>query len=609
MRAEQPLPHHRLPPDSLAELALGEGGPGTVDLLLGSERSRRLLLLRMLDETTDLGPAWDLLSEAQRRSPATVDDVLLYPQTGMWLATALRRLRGTTAHQDEAPLWVVLGHISALAAASALRAELDFTIDVPVRHGRVPLPTLGCAELPVTAPWTTATVRAEAGHAVVEAAGATVVVPPAPGAPGPGWHPLRRLVVGPADHRLEVALDDVDPYRTYSQPTEPRPLPTATSAQWRRVLERAWEVLLREQPGTAEAMRRGVLSISPTPARERFRPRSATSGDAFGGIEASEPDDPVQLAATLVHEFQHTKLGGLLHLAPLLAGETDDSGELFYAPWRDDPRPLAGMLQGVYAFMGITGFWRAHRLTAGDRAAVAHFEFALWRAQTARALDQVRGHPRSTALGAALLATLRERCAPWLKEPVPDEQAAPARLCAADHAARWRCHHLRPPAQAVAETLRAWLAGEDGPPASLAAPPEVVPDPSARWLDSLAMLVRHRLGSTDDGRSWAEAPEKAAARVTGALPADVLLTDALLTGGDATAASRAYPAHLAMEPQRPSTWAGLGRALALTKTAPAAARLLCRYPERARAVHEALLHATGTPPDPIALATWLGRDA
>ncbi|MEU3147305.1 HEXXH motif domain-containing protein [Streptomyces sp. NPDC006999] len=605
MRAEQPLPHHRLPPAGLAELVLGEGGPDTVGLLLRSERSRRLLLLRMLDEDTDLGPAWDLLSAAQRRSPATVDHVLVYPQTGMWLATALRRLRGTTAHRDETPLWVVLGHVSALAAAAALRAGLDFTIDVPMRHGRVPLPTLGCAELPATAPWTTATVRSQAGRAVVEAAGATVAVPSAPESPGPGWYPLRRLEVGPAGRRLEVALDDVDPYRTYSQPTEPRPLSHKTAAQWRRVLERAWEVLLREQPETAGAMRRGILSISPTPPRERFRPRSVTSGDAFGGIEASEPDDPVQLAATLVHEFQHTKLGGLLHLAPLLTGDADD-GKLFYAPWRDDPRPLAGMLQGVYAFTGITHFWHTHRRSAGERTAVAHFEFALWRTQTARALEQLRDHPRSTPLGTTLLTTLRDRCTRWLDEPVPSDASALARLCAADHAARWRCHHLRPPARAVAETVRAWLAGAESPPASLTARPEVVTDTSARWLDSLAMLVRHRLGPTSDDRPWAEEPDKAAAGVTGALPADVLLVDVLLTGGNATAAARAYPTHLAEEPRRPTAWAGLGRALALTRTAPAAARLLCHHPERARAVHEALVDATGTPPDPITLATWLG---
>ncbi len=204
---------------------------------------------------------------------------------------------------------------------------------------------------------------------------------------------MRRLSVGPDKLQLQVALDDVDPYRTYPWPTEPRRLSEAAAARWRHVLERAWEVLLREQPGTAEAMQRGVASLSPTPARERFRPRSVTSGDAFGGIEASEPDDAVQLAVTLVHEFQHTKLGGLLHLTPLLTHDADESTELWYAPWRDDPRPLEGLLQGIYAFAGIAGFWHAHRRAAGAQQAMAHFEFALWRTHVATAIEQIHRHP------------------------------------------------------------------------------------------------------------------------------------------------------------------------------------------------------------------------
>lgn len=600
MSTEPSLPHHRLPSAALAELTRGEGGPATLDLLLGAERSRRLLLLRMLDDATDLGPAWDLLSLAQRHAPSAVDDLLMYPQTGMWLATALRRLRGT-APQDEPPLWVVLGHFSAVAAAAALRAELDFTLEVPVRHGRVPLPTLGCAELPVTEPWATATVRAEAGRAVVETPGATVALPDPPGSRGPGWHPVRRLAVGPAERQLDMALDDVDPYRTYPRPTDPCPLPEEAAVRWRHMMEQAWELLLRELPGTAEAMRRGMFSLTPTPARERFRPRSVSAGDAFGGMEASEPDDAVQLAATLVHEFQHTKLGGLLHLTPLLTGGTEESAELWYAPWRDDPRPIDGLLQGIYAFMGVTGFWRARR-AAGDACdAGAHFEFALWRAHVATAMEQIHRHERLTPVGAALLATLRDRCAAWLREPVPEAPLTLARLCTDYHFARWRAHHLQPPAPAVSESVDAWLTGASGPPRSLSAQPAIVPDLSARWLDSLAMLVRHRIGDADDDRSIPGDPEKAAAQVTGALPAD-----ALLAAGDADAARHAYAALLATEPGRAGAWAGLGQALKATGTDRHAARILCRHPERVRAVHEAVTRATHTAPNPIHLATWLG---
>ncbi|MFI9766907.1 HEXXH motif domain-containing protein [Streptomyces sp. NPDC052415] len=591
MRADPTLPHHRLPSTVLDELSCGEGGPATIGLLLAAERSRRLLLLRMLDDATDIGPAWELLSAAQRRAPEAVDELLMYPQTGMWLATALRRLRGS-APGDGPPPWVVLNHVSALAAAAALRAELDFSIEVPMRHGRVPLPTLGCAELPAAEPWTTATVRARAGRAVVAAPGAEVALPSPPDVPAPGWHPLRRLTVGPAHHRLVLALDDVDPYRTYPRPTEPRPLSEETTEQWRRVLERAWTVLLEEQPRAAEAMRRGLLSLTPGPARERFRPRSVTAGDAFGGIESSEPDDAVQLAVTLIHEFQHTKLGGLLHLTPLLTEETAEAPELWYAPWRDDPRPLDGLLQGIYAFVGIARFWRTHRLASGAATPMAHFEFALWRAHVTTALRQVHRHARLTPLGAQLLDRLYAVCSRWLDEPVPDSPLALARICAADHATRWRAHHLRPPRQAVEEATRAYLSGAPAPPRSLAATPEVTTDESARWLDTLAVLTRHRLSGED--------PEKAAATVTGALRAD-----ALLAAGEAPAARDAYTAHLLADPDHPTAWSGLSQSLTLMGASPTEAHFLRHHPERVRAVHRAVTTATGTPPDPIALAAWL----
>ncbi len=487
---------------------------------------------------------------------------------------------------------MVLGHVSCLAAAAALRAELDFSIEVPMRHGRVPLPTLGCAELPTTEPWTTATVRGKAGSALVTAPGATVTVPASPDTPAPGWHPLRRLLLGPATHRLSLALDDVDPYRTYPRPTEPRPLSEEAAEEWRRVLERAWTVLLDEQPRTAEAMRRGLLSLTPGPARERFRPRSVTAGDAFGGVESSEPDDVVQLAVTLVHEFQHTKLGGLLHLTPLLTRETSESPELWYAPWRDDPRPLDGLLQGIYAFVGIARFWRTHRLASGAATPLAHFEFALWRAHVTTALRQVHRHERLTPIGAQLLDRLYALCTRWLDEPVPEAPLALARGCAADHAARWRAHHLRPPRQAVVEAAGAWLSGAPAPPRSLTAPPEVRTDESARWLDTLAVLTRHRLAGDD--------PEKAA--VTGALGAD-----ALLAAGEARAAQQAYATHLAADPGHPTAWSGLSQSLTLAQTSLTAAHFLRHHPERARAVHAAIATATGTPPDPVALATWLAN--
>ncbi|MGW7071133.1 HEXXH motif domain-containing protein [Streptomyces sp. NPDC054855] len=600
------LAFHRLSAQSVLALARGEGGGAAVEELLAAERSRRLLLVRALADSLGEGDppqpagtaplsqraAWTLLARAQQHAPRAFEDTLMCPHTGMWLSLALRRLRGAAAYED-APLWVVAGHLSALAAAAAARAGLDFSLTVPVRHGRVPLPTLGCAEFAdATEPWGTARIDARQGRLRITAGRETVTAGPDWSRGAPGWHAVRRLELEPAGPGKLLLLDESDPYRTFPHPSPPRFLSAAEARTWQDLLTDAWEILRRDEPESAEAMRVGLMSLAPTPARERYRPHSVTAGDAFGGVMASRPDDVAQLAATLVHEFQHTKLGGLIHLGPLSEPSAPPE-QLFYAPWRDDPRPLGGLLQGIYAFAGVARFWSVHRHAADAAyAPMAHFEFALWRAQVSSTVDLVHSHDRLTALGRRLLGALRERCEKWLAEPVPPAELALAQEVAADHRARWRAHHLRPPAAAVEDAVRAWRRGDARPPAALAARPELAPVADTRYLDTAAVLARYRLG----------APAADPSDIEGVRPADLLLAR-----GDLSGARDAFLTQLAGEETASAAWAGLGRALAGAAEHRDAARLLRHRPERARAVQSALEHATGRAADPVELAGWLGR--
>jgi HEXXH motif-containing protein len=600
------LPLHRLSAAGFHELARGGGGRAVVEELLATERSRRMLLLRALyDALSGNGPppeagaavscheAWPLLERAQRTAPEAFEDVLMSPNTGMWLSLALRRLRG--ASLEDTPLWVVAGHLSALAASAGVRAGLDFSIAVPVRRGIAFLPTLGCAELKVTERWSTARVEARDGQLRITGEQDTVLVEPGGEHSAPGWRAVRRVALGTAGPK-RLALEEFDPYRTFPRPSEPLPLSAADARAWQDMLTEAWEILLRDEPESADAMRAGITSVTPTPARERFRPYSVTAGDAFGGVMASRPDDAAQLAATLVHEFQHIKLGSLMRLRPLNASGPDlGPEELFYAPWRDDPRPLGGLLQGIYAFAGVTRFWRTHRHSAdAEHAPLAHFEFALWRTQVWSTVNLVRTHERLTPLGRSLLDALRERCAGWLDEPVPDVERRLAQEVAADHRARWRAHHLRPSAAAVADAVRAWRRGEGRPPPALAGEPALVPDSEARFLDIAAVLTRYRLTGAGGNARDAEGAEDA---------------DVLLARGDRAGARDAFAARLSGKGAPLGAWAGLGRALAAEETHQGASRLLRSFPERACAVQGALRDVTGQGADPVLLAKWLAADA
>ncbi len=81
--------------------------------------------------------------------------------------------------------------------------------------------------------------------------------------------------------------------------------------------------------------------------------RSSSSPETFGAIALSRPRNATSLAVTLIHELQHLKLSAVIDLVMLTR---PDDGRRYYAPWRDDPRPVSGLLQGAYAYLGISGF-------------------------------------------------------------------------------------------------------------------------------------------------------------------------------------------------------------------------------------------------------------
>ena len=96
------------------------------------------------------------------------------------------------------------------------------------------------------------------------------------------------------------------------------------------------------------------------------------------------------------------------------------------------------MLQGAYAHLGVTDYWRVrrHRL-AGDAALDADERFARWRMLTAEAIETLAGSGALTAPGARFVAGMRATVEPWLDEPVSDGAARAAAQWAAERRARW----------------------------------------------------------------------------------------------------------------------------------------------------------------------------
>ncbi|ROO60271.1 HEXXH motif-containing protein [Micromonospora sp. Llam0] len=631
MTGQAAAPTHAIAADDFRQLAATGGDERSAAALRGSERSWRLTALRALVDAAArradaTGPlpgvdtAWRLLVRADRADPDTTEDVVAQPQVGIWVAHTLRRLTATGpgdsrvigVGEDQAgdvPLWVDVGYLHTLAATTAVRAGLSFDLTVPARHGQVVLPTVAAVEL---APQVDLVrVVAAAGTATVTAHGTAPI--------GPGdrrWHPPVRLVTTAGGIDLRVELLDRDSYRDLRGPTPPAPLSSDRVRRWRALTQQAWELLVRQQPQRARTIAAILRTIAPLPARERFRQLSASGAEAYGTVLLSDPDDATQLAMTLVHEIQHHKLGALTHLLTLV---NDDPDRRFYAPWRDDPRPVAGLLQGVYAFAGITDFWRVHRRHApAGQVGLADFEFALWRRQTRHAVRSLLGSDLLTGHGTRFVEILHDTVATFQAEPVPAGPQRKADRMAVDHRALWRAHNLRLDATARAELAAAWTDRRPVPawladarsdrPAALTRPdrPAALTRPDRAWFDARAVLTRHRLTDPAGFDRLANGPDAVTGLVTGATAADVALV-----GGDADRARAGYLRQLAADLAAGSTaahsWVGLGLTWPDGSTHPAA-RALLRRPEL---VMETLRQTArgGTVidvPDPVELAAWVG---
>jgi uncharacterized protein len=434
-------PPHALPAADFQALAAGFGGASSIARLAETQRSiRRALVAAVYQEAAAAGlatpavsAAWELLTAVDRRGGLSLDDVLAQPYVRVWAVRCLQRLRhlpgpGGTA-RPAVPLATDLAHLGAIAAAAALRAGLDAQVSMPVLAGGVHLPTFGRLVLwPGGAQRGTGTESAPglASVAVDSAAGQVTVTAgavrhvlsgpdllagrPAPqGAGGPApqgayWQPVSRL----SAPGILVTLEDTDPYRDCHHWAAAPRLTDAEREDWQREFRAAWAEITVRHPRYEAGLAAGLRVITPLAPGPAGRQVSATARQAFGAVAVARPGDPATLALLLIHEFQHVKLGALLDLYDLF--DRADT-RLFHAPWREDPRPLEGLLQGTYAHVAVTDFWRARQHAAqgaAQRAAAdtAARHYAHWRGHTAGAVRTLAASGSLTPLGEQLVGEL-----------------------------------------------------------------------------------------------------------------------------------------------------------------------------------------------------------
>ncbi|MBM9439765.1 HEXXH motif domain-containing protein [Streptomyces bryophytorum] len=408
-----------------------------MEVLVAQQRRQRLLMLRAVLDAVAEAPAavlppaaagrvladWRLLAAAERADPEAAHRVVHYPMTGAWAERALRDLTTPGGR----PRTATVAYLGATAAAAAARAGLRFTAEVPVRDGLLTLPTLGACTVP--AGCTSVGVTGDGSRLWLH-------LPPPGGRPrrvevrrGPdgvwrsaaaGWRPIRALSAAGA---RPVLIDDADPHRDEERRADPYGLTVADAlgagqhARWRTAWDdaRPWLDLGGERAQGVGALLDCFVPLT----RSATAHSSATRGDAFGALLSSTPSSGLELATTLVHELQHTRL---LALSALTVLHNADDTPRYWAPWRPDPRPFDGLFQGAYAHLGLSDFHLRVALSAASPSVrdAAWADHCRCRQQVEAAMPQLLGCSRLTRQGRILVTAMAEHHR-RLKEKRPPE--------------------------------------------------------------------------------------------------------------------------------------------------------------------------------------------
>jgi HEXXH motif-containing protein len=493
---------HGLTEVDFVALANARYTPEVIQRLAAAQFSRNALLLEAIrrsvvpardTETADIIETATLLfSEIQKEQPDLVHRLLVLPQFGLWAANCLIRLQAAAGRPqlgDETRH--ELGYLAAFAASAGLLAGRPFHLRLPVRDGVAYLPTLGRMRFDGGSPGPTwAQIGSEGGGSgVLTDTGrrSLRLRLDRPNERIVGWTSASRLRVGSRGLHLSVALDGSDPFLAGLGLVSPAVSRESVQA-WRHGLRRAWQVLVREDELLASAVATGLTTLVPLRQAPDGPPVSAASGWAWGAIALTLPPDPLIFAETLIHEFQHLVLSAIEDIVPLSKG---DGNDLFYSPWRDDPRPFSSVLQGAYAFLGVSGFWqkKCHSGSPATRRR-AEENFALRRRNVSDAFGIIAESGKLTDNGQAFVEEMQGRSAQWLADPVPVRAENFAHDIALEHELRWRFANLSPDPEAVDSLARTWLVRPYSDPRQLDIPTMLTPSSTSGLTDRSGFLER-----------------------------------------------------------------------------------------------------------------------
>ena len=193
-------------------------------------------------------------------------------------------------------------------------------------------------------------------------------------------------------------------------------------------------------PETAERIVETIEWFVPIATPDPAIHCSFTSPRLHGVTFLSATADTLRLGEAIVHEHAHTELHVLMAVENLTGDIADD--ELFYSPWRPDPRPISGLFHGFYVFSDVLTFLTRLADLDPEREPAVRQRMTVIGHRLLMAVAQVP-QQRLNPLGVAILKEVESNvraCTPHL--------GAPPRSVL-DHFERWRTEHPELAASAV----------------------------------------------------------------------------------------------------------------------------------------------------------------
>jgi HEXXH motif-containing protein len=346
---------------------------------------------RLRSEAPALGKNFDeLFALVQEHSRETQRAVFSQPAYGVWRHVAVHLL-GQDAHRTLPELHAGF-HFGAAFARFALSCEV---LAPTGRSGE--LTVWSDPDGHISLPGTGTILRARRGMYPYRLAGADV-------SSTAGGGDLERIRLPIVEG---IQLDAVTPELRVGQASgfDYEALDDAGTERWRAVLEPALLTTAAGLP-TWRRDRSYLQVVVPVISHSFDIHMSGTFREAPGLMALSWTPDSTLLAEAIVHESHHGKLNALLSVDPLVEEQRTTR---YYSPWRDDPRPLLGLIHGIFAFHATLLFWGGlrQRREAALRETRYLQRIGLTYGQVGIALDIAERADALTLLGRMLCEELR----------------------------------------------------------------------------------------------------------------------------------------------------------------------------------------------------------